>query len=182
MSRSVLAGATALALSFGPVAGVLIVLGGTSPSSQKEPQTAQEAFQSITKDWSKRYTTAKNEFLQEPMRAQRGADLCRHLKPEVIDWTGRVSDVSSSLFNSLSKNPSVSFAVDLGIATLRGEVPYSDPLSQSIKRLGKGDVVRFSGQFTLRANKDCFSEYSMTESGSMTSPGYTFKFTAVKPR
>jgi hypothetical protein len=107
MSRSVLAGATALALSFGPVAGVLIVLGGTSPSSQKEPQTAQEAFQSITKDWSKRYTTAKNEFLQE---------------------------------------------------------------------------VRFSGQFTLRANKDCFSEYSMTESGSMTSPGYTFKFTAVKPR
>src|SRR4051812_25460648 len=113
------------------------------------------------------------------MRRQRGDELFQKVPFEVAGWRGRVSDMSKSVFSTTE----ATFAVNVGYSQLRGSIPYSDPRFEKIKQLGKEDEVRFSEHFKSanRDRVDCFSEYSMTERGSMDNPYYSFEFTEIQP-
>lgn len=125
---------------------------------------------------------------QGALRPQRAKAICDLLKNgKITDWVGTVQKLSSNnagkgvLSVSMSKianaktwNNELS---DIGDKTL---IEPGTPLHEAAVQLSRKQSIVFSGTF-LKGNKDCFTESSLTQRGSMTNPDCIFRFSSVKP-
>src|SRR5215217_3700231 len=78
-------------LVFLGLVGAVIIFRAAYTGSRK-PET-QVSFEAIVGKWRTAYTDAKNDFLREPMRKQRGAELCKRVPFQVTDWYGTVAHI-----------------------------------------------------------------------------------------
>jgi hypothetical protein len=145
----------------------------------------EDQFLAILQDGKASYQNTSDATLSLGARANRAADLCTLLGTErdAVDWTGTISDLSSSgsvLAIKLGND------VTVGTSSPSDSQPTSmiDPASDlfnTISQMHVGERVRFSGNF-FPSDSDCIKETSLTPKGSMTSPYFLMKFTAVAPQ
>lgn len=138
-------------------------------------QQAQAAFRS-----------APNELAQGGVRSQRRVDICSALPSAVVrDWVGQIIRLSSN--NDGKGVLGIRLAKDLVVTTWDNDladdeahtlIEQSTAMFRALAAMKRGDTVRFSGSFTT-SDTDCVEEQSLTLSGSITEPEFTFQFATV---
>ena len=133
------------------------------------------------------YRSAANEMAKGASRPKRKQMICELLNSgSVSSWIGRIAKLDT---NSEGKGV---FAVeiadgirvqtwnnalsDMGSSTLIE--PNSD-LFQKLVSMSKGDIVKVSGSF-FGSDIDCVEEQSLSLSGSVKNPEFTFRFSSVE--
>lgn len=147
----------------------------------------ERAFISAVESARAAYNAQPNEMAKGGVRAQRRTAVCRVLpEMQVSDWVGHIAELESnsdgkgvlkvSIGDSVSVETWNNAFSDIGSNTL---IDPNSSLFGTASRMKKGNEVLFSGTF-LPSDVDCVRETSMTLDGSMTSPDYVFRFSAVR--
>jgi len=106
--------------------------------------------------------------------------------PAVQNWIGQITDISTASTGYLALTIALDAhtAVDTGWNAARNLTKVSNPGVPRIllepSELAKGQWVRFSGSF-VKAQRNCFSEKSLTLSGSIQKPEFAFQFSEISP-
>lgn len=151
--------------------------------------SAQKRLIEIVESSRDQFSQAKNDLAKGATRPARAKAICAVIRPgqTVRDWVGKVHTLSSNgdghgvLY--------VEIADDIRVGTVDnalGDIAYpsliegSSSLMQTASSLTKGQKIRFSGRF-FQGDADCLAEASLTQRGSMQSPDFIFRFTAISP-
>ena len=134
------------------------------------------------------YNSAKTDFQKGSVRPSRSKEICSLLESTKVDnWVGTVANVTT---NSDGKGV-VSIQIGRNAYVTTWNNALSDTFSKTMvepgteiyKTLGNlkdKQSVRFSGEF-FRSDSDCIEEQSLTMSGSLTEPEFTFQFSDITP-
>ena len=175
------AGVVALVVGALVLVGILGSLGGDTtdlPASETAFVTAVQRGQDVG--------TANDIRLVEAKQA-RNAALCKAVPSRVAhDWVGTLTKVDTVLGGDsgvveVKVADGVTIGTwnnglsDLGDHTL---LAPGSPLYRKLARLDPGDSVRFSGRF-LPDSDECLRESSLTDTGSMQTPSFIFRFSAL---
>jgi hypothetical protein len=175
---------------------VLIVAVITSCKSEyTSPYPAdQNLFLNEVRNYANQYIDNENGAFRTQLRMKRAAwiNTQLQLKKGVSQWTGEVKEVStSSVDNSIGLTLNFSgYPIEIKTWTnffsdnLSGEktmIELNSALGQKIVSLRIGQKVKFSGKFLADSGVNGIEEISITESGSMTEPEFTFVFTDIIP-
>jgi hypothetical protein len=181
MKRAVLAAAIAIfagaatAQENGPTAFDL------APEGQKE-------FVGVIEQFRQAYDNASNDMQAGAQRPLRAKALCSIVGDRrVKGWTGYIATLSSNsdglgvlsiqIGEDIHASTWNNAFSDAGNDTL---ISADSEVFQQAAALAEGDPVKFSGRF-LSSDTDCLQEQSISQSGSMTDPEFTFRFSAVEP-
>lgn len=158
-----------------------------APPPERKMPADEAAFVAAVTEAQANYRGAANEMAAGGMRALRRQNVCAAVKaPQVRDWIGTVSSLTTS--NDGKGVLAVTLAKDVVLGTWNNTLSDSmdktliEPGSavfNSAVQLKKGDKVVFSGAL-LASSDDCYKEKSVTLRGSMTSPEYAFRFSAIR--
>lgn len=164
--------------------------GSNDVAGTQVPTPATEAtIASIVASYAEQYSNAPNEMIAGGTRPARAQALCRDLPRSlaVNRWIGRISTLSSNeqgkgvlvlrVSNNMSLGTWNNALSDIQDHTL---IQPNSGLFDTASSMKVGDLVWFSGSFVPSAN-DCIEEQSLTMSGGMTDPTFTFRFTSLGP-
>ncbi|HAU29831.1 MAG TPA: hypothetical protein DCW68_06975 [Rhodospirillaceae bacterium] len=113
---------------------------------------------------------SKNEVRKSEVRAYRRQRLCDLPSTYTQDWTGYVDKIDNA--SDDGAYVSIVIAEDF---TLHAKVDPGYNLMSIVRTLNHGDNIMFSGDFEKDPEgKDCFRERSITTSGSMMEPDFSF--------
>ena len=161
----------------------------TLPPAAAEPSN-EERFITVVQSAADAYANAANDMQAGGMRAQRAERLCQAVPGgNVVNWSGRIERLSSN--NSGYGVLTIRIAPNVTVGTTNNEVsealagertliPPGSPLFAQASSLSVGTRIRFSGHL-LPGRSDCFSETSVTQSGSMKSPEFMVRFISIAP-
>lgn len=166
----------------------MAALGSMQSAAQMPPMPAAEAnFIAAVVGARSDYKSAPNEMAAGAVRASRRENVCAAVKSaQVRDWIGTVVTLSSS--DDGKGVLKVALAQDISVTTGAFYYSYSgnrtliEPGSSVFNdavKLQRGDKVAFSGVF-FSSKVDCWDEKGSSLRESMTSPTYTFRFSAIR--
>lgn len=118
-----------------------------------------------------------NEIKATMIFNARNKALCAVLVPDQLDiskWVGRISQITDNFGSAqviISASPYVSFSDT--------DIPLSSGLASKLSKMRAGDRVTFSGTFQPGI-KNCVSEDSFTESGSMSAPEFSVTISSIQ--
>jgi hypothetical protein len=126
--------------------------------------------------WRDAYKAA-NDSDKPDIRKKRAAELCAEFPTaEVRDWHGTVKD----FYPMTSGDGYLWIEVTEFLKFWTTDIPPQSKPFAVASKLKKGDAVKFSGTINKDENgRDCFSETSFSESGSMEEPDFTFWFSGL---
>lgn len=150
---------------------------------------SQVAFLKAVEDATAAYKAADTDFQKGATRPARAKAICAALKTtSARDWVGTVSELSTNNDGKGVLSVTLSDGVvigtwnnalsDIGSDTL---IEASSPVFAAMGTLKDNQAVTFSGNF-IKSDVDCVSEKSLSLSGSMRSPAFAFRFSAIKPQ
>jgi len=156
------------------------------------PGTIDEtAFIALVNNSRDEYERGGNDMVKGAARAHRSQAVCNGFSsPFVTGWRGTVETLSSTsggmgvLSVRVSPHLTLSttnnkFSEDL--SNIKTLIYPNEAIYSQVSNLQNGESVVFSGQFVSNDEDDCFAEQSLTQSGSMEDPEYTFRFTSISP-
>ncbi|WP_262300036.1 hypothetical protein [Microvirga sesbaniae] len=127
----------------------------------------------------------REDMVNEFARFDREKLLCDAFpSPDVQNWIGQIAAVSTdtagrlALAVSLDANTTLSAEPNGFVKVTNASNLGAPGALLEISPLTKEQWVRFSGSF-IKAKRDCFSEKSMTLSGSMQKPEFAFQFSDI---
>jgi hypothetical protein len=146
----------------------------------------QVRFVSTIESFRQVYKTAANDLVAAKARSDRGVALCKVAsKFDANGWTGRVADLTTNgdglgvIEIAIGDDVSVrTWNNSLSDISAKTMFPIGSELFKIASGLKVGDAVKFSGMFMPGA-RDCLGEVSMTDSGSMNTPSYVLRFSAL---
>ena len=174
---------------------IVIVMISSCKSEYKSPYPAdQDLFLNEVRSYANQYTGNENGAFRTKLRMKRATWIKTQaqLKKGVTGWVGEVKDVStSSVDNAISLSLNFSgYPIEIKTWSnflsdnLSGEktmIELNSALGQKIVSLRIGQKVKFSGKFLTDNGENGIEEMSITESGSMTEPEFTFIFSDIAP-
>ena len=164
--------------------------------SQSKPalSKSQLVFIKTVEPFCAAYVAAPNELKKSALRAQRKIAISKMVgNGKVAGWIGTLEGMGTNsegkAYVAVKLEGSRSISVktwnnalsDIGSNTL---IENGSNLFNSISNCSKGDKVVFSGHFFAGklSKLDFIEEASLTEMGSMTSPEFIFKFSAISKK
>ncbi len=155
--------------------------------AQMMPATERDFIAAVNRGMAA-YRSGETEFQKGASRPARAHEICQVLRsPAVGGWVGKLDEISTN--GDGNGVISIEIAPDVHIKTWNNSlsdvmdrtlVAAGTPLFQSLFALRPHQTVAFSGTF-LPSQTDCVQEPSLTMSGSMTDPGFIFRFATVAP-
>ncbi len=155
-----------------------------------EAPADQKAFIAAAEAAREKMENAQNDLAAGAARRSRKKEMCEAVKSgKVKDWIGKVYSIST---NGDGKGVLlIDIGSDVYVKTWNNDFsdindktlidPDSELFSQLLT-IKEGEKVRFSAQFIRKKNgPDCFSETSLSLSGSMSEPEFVARFATVEP-
>jgi len=149
----------------------------------------QQAFTTAVESYFSPYRSAPNELKKSTLRTQRSGAIKKALgnSKAVSGWVGTLKKMSTNsegkafIEIKLDGSDVMVQCWNNGLSDIMDKtlIEQGSKMFTAIADLSKGDKVVFSGTF-VKGDKDWVGEQSMTESGSMTDPEFTFRFSSVK--
>ena len=163
-----------------------IIVCGTDGSEEIYYTPGQAEFMKITALQKKAYENGQNDQHRSSARAKRRQLFSEFFdESTVINWVGSIESLSTNregkgvLEISIASNVSVTTysdaQSDLSSGTL---IEMDSPVYQKVMNLSVGDKVSFAGSF-LESDQDYFTENSLLERDTMTTPRFIFKFSSI---
>ncbi|CAM5396239.1 hypothetical protein AFEL58S_01962 [Afipia felis] len=158
-------------------------------ASEPAQPSAQKRLIEIVESSRSQFSQAKNDLAKGATRPARAKAICAIIRPgqTVRDWIGKVYKLSSNgdghgvLYVEIADDIKVVTVNNaLANAAYPSLIEGSSPLMQTASTLSEGQKIRFSGRF-FKGDADCLAELSLTQKGSMQSPDFIFRFTAINP-
>ena len=162
-----------------------------APAPEPDLPAKQLAFHEAVEPYYDSYWDAPNELKKSALRTQRKGDIKQALggSRTVSGWVGTVKTMGTnsegkayvtiqlkdSKIRVKTWNNGLS---DISDGTL---IAQGTSMFNQVAELSKRDEVVFSGKFRS-SDMDYAKESSLTESGSMTSPEFIFKFTDIQKK
>lgn len=162
---------------------IVSVLFNNTASLQELENSEEAKFINIIENAINTWTNAPNDIQREQIPSNRNKALCS-VNKNPVSWIGNVSRIGTGFISDdvifkivISNNitlTSGSFLDNDGSKVVRGS-----KLFNQIANLTVGQRVIFSGSFP-KGTDTCLFETSLTNSGSIKSPDFTFIFKDVK--
>lgn len=166
---------------------VPVVSASSPPLDPKTPPADQTALIAAVDAARQQYRDGANEMAKGASRPSRAVAICRALRsPSVQGWLGRIKTLST---NGDGKGViSIEVARDVYLKTWNNSLSdisdrtLIDPASAMFRTasgLSSGQAVRFSATL-FPSDADCYREASLTMDGSITSPEFIMRLTAIE--
>lgn len=134
------------------------------------------------------YASGPNEMAKGAARPARAKALCAAVPSKTATgWIGKVASLSTNGDGKGVLN--VKIGPDTYVQTVNNSfsdilnkslIEPSSPLFQIATALHEGQLIKFSGKF-FPSQADCLQELSMSLSGSIQEPEFTFAFSSISP-
>lgn len=149
---------------------------------------AQSAFLAIVAEQKAAYLAADTDMMASRIRRNRGTQICDRVGRSFEGWVGYATQITTTgdglgvLKVELEKDVEVG-TTNNGFSNAFTDtlIPQGSLVFAALERLKPGAPVRVSGTVLESADHDCWLESSLTEKGSMTSPWFEARISAVEP-
>lgn len=165
------------------------VTAGATPCAaqvQADMPPIQGQFIKIVEDARLEYKNGANDMAKGAARPKRARSICNLIRSKRVErWIGWVVVLSTN--NDGRGILSIRVAPDIHLQTWNNSLSdiidktLIDPHSkvfETAASMKKGDFVKFSGSF-VSGEADCIGEQSVTLSGSINDPEFTFRFSEL---
>lgn len=169
---------------------VAAAVGDSLPAVGESGPDEEKAFIAAVQDGQQAAEETDNEIQLVQAQQSRDEAICAVLpaSKQITDWVGEVEDVETTTGgDSGVLTIRIADDIDLGTHnngfsdTLGGDdtlIDKNSPLYDDLAELGEGDKVTFTGEF-IPDDEACVREMSLTDQGSVATPTFLMRFTAV---
>jgi hypothetical protein len=126
-----------------------------------------------------------NDLAKGGIRLKRKTDLCATFKnTSISNWIGTIDTLSSVASGGgivkvkIGDHATLTTVAHVFDGNTTLIVPGTDLFNQ-LSRMKEGVLVRIEGQF-LKDDSDCFEETSITMTGSVKDPAFSFRFVSLQ--